>query len=242
VASEAVVEALRRRGVLPTGRRAKSTVSIVEKLRRESTKLSRMQDIAGCRVIIGGVLEQDRFVESLKADFPVAKLVDRRDSPSHGYRAVHVIVKTHGKLIEVQVRTSLQHLWAEVSERSADLLDPAIKYGGGPQWWQDILENVSRRVADLEKAEKVLADPTSGVGDLAKTCAALRRKIAQKRKEGRPKLQEYKEELQHLTNLLKRGKQVDKELRNKAARSRKEIDDWLAKANSVLEQLKGRNQ
>jgi putative GTP pyrophosphokinase len=36
----------------PTGRPAKSTTSIIEKLRREKTRLSRMQDIAGCRVIV----------------------------------------------------------------------------------------------------------------------------------------------------------------------------------------------
>ena len=37
-------------GLEPTGRPAKSKTSIIEKLRRERTRLSRMQDIAGCRV------------------------------------------------------------------------------------------------------------------------------------------------------------------------------------------------
>ena len=34
----------------PSGRPAKSTTSIVEKLRRETIRLSQMQDIAGCRL------------------------------------------------------------------------------------------------------------------------------------------------------------------------------------------------
>lgn len=57
--------------------------------------------------------------------------MDRRVNTSHGYRAVHVIVREGSAMIEVQVRTSLQHLWAEVSEKLSDTDDPAIKYGGG---------------------------------------------------------------------------------------------------------------
>lgn len=63
-AYETVVRTLRQRGELPTGRLAKSTVSIVEKLRRESIRLSQMQDIAGCRVVVRNVLEQEQFVAS----------------------------------------------------------------------------------------------------------------------------------------------------------------------------------
>src|ERR1019366_1560512 len=107
-AYEALLQSLRQRGTSPTGR-LKTTGSIVEKLRRESIRLSQMQDIAGCRVVAGGVLEQDRFVATLKADFPDANVIDRRDSPSHGYRAIHVIVKLNRKAIEIQVRTALQH-------------------------------------------------------------------------------------------------------------------------------------
>src|SRR5262245_35279291 len=36
----------------PTGRPAKSTQSIVEKLRRESIRLTQIQDIAGCRIVV----------------------------------------------------------------------------------------------------------------------------------------------------------------------------------------------
>ena len=56
-AYEAVVQIIRQHGELPTGRLAKSTLSIVEKLRRESIRLSQMQDIAGCRVVVVDVVE-----------------------------------------------------------------------------------------------------------------------------------------------------------------------------------------
>jgi len=36
-----------------------------EKLRRERTRLSRMQDIAGCRVIVPDILTQDEVVAGL---------------------------------------------------------------------------------------------------------------------------------------------------------------------------------
>ena len=155
-AYEVVVGTIRRRGEFPTGRPAKSTDSIVEKLRRESIRLSQMQDIAGCRVVVANVVQQEKFVASLRADFPGAAVVDRRDKPSHGYRAVHLIAEVSGKPMEVQVRTSLQHLWAEVSEKCSDVLDPAIKYGGGPESWRVSLQSSSDAVAAYERLETTM--------------------------------------------------------------------------------------
>jgi ppGpp synthetase/RelA/SpoT-type nucleotidyltranferase len=34
-------------------------------------------------------------------------------------------------MVEVQVRTQLQHLWGEISEKLADKFGVALKYGGG---------------------------------------------------------------------------------------------------------------
>jgi putative GTP pyrophosphokinase len=116
----------------PTGRPAKSTTSVVDKLRRESIRLSQMQDIAGCRLIVQNVIEQNRIVRKLRRRFQAATVIDRRKKPSHGYRAVHVIVTVSGKAIEIQVRSRLQHLWAEVSERLSDSVGAGLKYGGGP--------------------------------------------------------------------------------------------------------------
>ena len=153
-AYEAVVRTIRQGGEFPTGRLAKSTLSIVEKLRRESIRLSQMQDIAGCRVVVANIVQQDQFVESLRTVFPGASVIDRRDNPSYGYRAVHVIAEISGKPIEIQVRSSLQHLWAELSEKSSDVLDPTIKYGGGPDEWRTFLVASSETVAGYEKLEK----------------------------------------------------------------------------------------
>jgi ppGpp synthetase/RelA/SpoT-type nucleotidyltranferase len=55
----------------PTGRPQKSTSSIVEKLERESIRLSQMQDIAGCRLVVIDVVKQDEVVNALSAAFRV---------------------------------------------------------------------------------------------------------------------------------------------------------------------------
>jgi ppGpp synthetase/RelA/SpoT-type nucleotidyltranferase len=71
-------------GLEPTGRPAKSTTSIIEKLRRETIRLSQMQDIAGCRLVVLDVVAQDQVVERLKGALPKAVVVDRRKRPSFG--------------------------------------------------------------------------------------------------------------------------------------------------------------
>lgn len=135
----------------PTGRPAKSTTAIREKLRRESIRLRQMQDIAGCRIIVSDVTEQGRVVSGLKSLFPQHAIFDRREKPSHGYRAVHFVVRNSGLPIEVQVRTRLQHLWAELSEKAADVIDASIKYGGGPEVVRKLLTACSEQVRAIDR-------------------------------------------------------------------------------------------
>lgn len=140
----------------PTGRPAKSTTSISEKLRRESMRLTQIQDIAGCRLTVTDIAEQDSVVQSLNNLFEKTTIVDRRQKPSHGYRAVHVIVSCLDKMIEIQVRTSLQHLWAELSEKLSDMVDPAIKYGAGSEAARALLASASTIVIRVESVERQL--------------------------------------------------------------------------------------
>lgn len=143
----------------PTGRPAKSTTSIIEKLRRETIRLSQMQDIAGCRLVVPNVLVQNQVVEQLKSALPKAVVVDRRKQPSYGYRAVHIIATARNKPIEIQLRTEFQHLWAQLSEKLSDVRDPAIKYGGGDAVVQQLLSGSSTTIASLEELDLRLSEP-----------------------------------------------------------------------------------
>lgn len=138
----------------PTGRVPKTPSSIVDKLRREHVRLSQMQDIAGCRIIVQDLSSQDDLVERLKDLFDRITIDDRRQHPSHGYRAVHVIVNHSGKLIEIQVRTKFQHSWAYVSEKLSDVVDRSIKYGGGQGELISLLMVASEITMHLELAIK----------------------------------------------------------------------------------------
>jgi putative GTP pyrophosphokinase len=158
-AYETVLEIIRSELLLqPTGRPAKSTTSISEKLRRESIRLTQMQDIAGCRVIVTEIASQEEVVRSLAHVFSGATISDRRAHPSHGYRAVHVIVNRDEKPVEIQVRTELQHLWAELSEKLSDVIDPALKYGKGLTEALTVLQGTSILINQQESNEKRLSD------------------------------------------------------------------------------------
>jgi ppGpp synthetase/RelA/SpoT-type nucleotidyltranferase len=122
-----------------------------------------MQDIAGCRVVVTDLAEQDRTVAAIEAAFDRVTLLDRRRKPSHGYRAVHLVVRDSGKMVEVQVRTALQHSWAELCEKAADVVDPSVKYGGGPAVVRGFLDRMAEYVKRIEEVESALA--RAGAGD-----------------------------------------------------------------------------
>jgi putative GTP pyrophosphokinase len=129
-AYQEVVERIRvGLGLAPTGRPEKTPESIIAKLQRSDTKLSRMQDIAGCRIVVDARWHLDTAVKALHSLFETARVVDRRQQPSFGYRAVHVIVRVQGRQVEVQVRAALQDQWANLVEAFSDIQGVDFKHG-----------------------------------------------------------------------------------------------------------------
>lgn len=114
--------------------RLKTVHTTVDKLRREAgMKLSRMQDIAGLRLVEDmSLIRQDRVAQQVATVLGEGRIVDRRAVPSYGYRAVHVYAKFHDRRLEVQIRTRLQDRWAQIVERLADRWGRQIRYGGEP--------------------------------------------------------------------------------------------------------------
>lgn len=116
------------------GQRHKRRSTIVGKLKRfPSMQLSRMDDVAGCRLIFQTVsglyefrdnLHRARFKHRLKND---KEKYDYIEYPkSTGYRGVHDVYSydvnsnagrhLRGLLVEVQYRTEIQHAWATAVE------------------------------------------------------------------------------------------------------------------------------
>ncbi len=82
------------------------------------------------------------------------RVVDRRERPSHGYRAIHIVVLVRERAVEIQLRTALQHLWAELCEKLADTFGADIKYGGGSEKIRRLLSTSSQRVSEIERIEE----------------------------------------------------------------------------------------
>lgn len=115
--------------------RLKRVPRIIEKLVRHPTmQLSRMQDIAGCRIVVPDLESVARIQNGLLANATVERVDDYNRLPkSTGYRALHVIVRAQASSVEIQVRTPWQQAWA----RSIELLDArlnlSLKDGLGPE-------------------------------------------------------------------------------------------------------------
>ncbi|RKQ86618.1 ppGpp synthetase/RelA/SpoT-type nucleotidyltransferase [Solirubrobacter pauli] len=124
--------------VAPTSR-VKNTGTILEKLERHGGSwLKSIHDLAGMRIVVDRDRNaQDALVSELIKLFGdearEPKVIDRRESPSHGYRAVHVIVFPEDMAVEIQVRTRWQHEWADMFEKLADRVGRDIRYGQPPE-------------------------------------------------------------------------------------------------------------
>lgn len=119
--------------------RLKKFPTIVDKLLREPTmKLSRMADIGGVRAVLPDQAAAYAIASQLRRNWTITKFRDYVAEPkADGYRALHLINRNHGRLIEVQLRTRLQDAWANSVEVDARRVAPGLKFGAGPQTLQD---------------------------------------------------------------------------------------------------------
>lgn len=154
--------------------RLKRTPSILKKLERKQThtmKLSQMQDIGGCRAVLK-TDDNARKLEGLYKKSNIKhKLVNTKDyilkPKPDGYRSIHLIYKYNsdkmktfnGLLIEIQLRSRIQHAWATAVETVDLFTKQAIKSNEGREDWSYFFKIVSSAFAALENCPPVPGTP-----------------------------------------------------------------------------------
>jgi ppGpp synthetase/RelA/SpoT-type nucleotidyltranferase len=162
-----------------SAQRLKRVPSIIKKLNRSyggnkpSMKLTQMQDIAGCRVIMSNVKLANKLYQEyyIKGDLKHKKVNEKNyiNRPkADGYRSIHLIYKYssdkgkkdyNGLLVEVQIRSKLQHLWATAVETVDFFTNQAIKSNEGQKDWTTFFRLVSSAFAQFEDCPIVPGTP-----------------------------------------------------------------------------------
>lgn len=139
--------------------RLKRMPTILGKLERyPAMKLSRMEDIGGCRAVLpGGAPEVAGVLRRIRRNWEITRFRDYMTNPRPtGYRAVHVIIKRGERLIEIQLRTPRQHEWAMAVDRTASRLGmPELKDGNGPADLTRFFERAAHGLALEEQGKPV---------------------------------------------------------------------------------------
>ena len=133
--------------------RLKRAVSIIEKLKRQpEMKLSRMQDIAGVRVVSSA----DSLSMGWLSALSVIRDYDYNNKPkTSGYSAYHIILNLKEDCykdfqIELQIRTYWQHIWAMAVETVGMFYGEALKASQGSEDWLDFFKLASAALSHIE--------------------------------------------------------------------------------------------
>ena len=138
--------------------RLKRKPQIIKKLHRLSVRLSQLQDIGGIRIIFDtndNISDFMKFFDSklIKSKyFSIERLIDYRDlgREDSGYRAVHFIMKRNGIKIELQLRSRIQHYWAESIERTSVIYGYNLKNLEGDQTVINYFKQLSNVFYEIE--------------------------------------------------------------------------------------------
>ncbi len=154
--------------------RLKRLPTIIDKLGRyPDMNLSQMQDIGGIRAVVNTV----KNVQKLQAEYKDPKRFTHklrkendyilRPKPD-GYRGVHLVFEYNntlsrnglaasysGLLVELQIRTELQHVWATAVETTGTLVGESFKTGAGSTNWKEFFALVSSAFAIVERSPVV---------------------------------------------------------------------------------------
>lgn len=163
--AENVAKELSKNGipVAFSSKRLKRMTSIIEKLKHNPDMgLGGIQDIGGTRFAFSDIptlLQAYNSIETATFEhFTLKTTYDYISKPKEsGYRSIHFVYKYHsekedldGMLIELQIRTRLQHDWATAVETAELISQSALKASAGDEKWQDYFKLVSAIFARQE--------------------------------------------------------------------------------------------
>jgi putative GTP pyrophosphokinase len=159
---------VREHGRPDVTQRLKKMPTIIDKLCREPTmQLANMEDIAGVRAVLPDQDAVDQVARKLRKNWKhIHRYRDyvRAPKPS-GYRAIHIIAVKKGVHVEVQLRTSLQDVWANQVERDSRALRVNYKAGAGAEevhnYYVAISELFAARESGLEPDDAFMQELVS---------------------------------------------------------------------------------
>lgn len=137
--------------------------------------LSTMQDIAGCRAVVGTVTDayalKHLYESKSKRSTFSQELIERwskdyiQSPKPDGYRSLHLVVKfrtnykrishCNGLRVEIQIRSKMQHAWAMAVETASAVTNQALKSGSGADEWKRFFLLVGALIAYNEGTQLV---------------------------------------------------------------------------------------
>ena len=153
--------------------RLKRLPSIQAKLRRMSTlRLTQMQDIGGCRVVLARTGLAFRLaaeaIETTRHE--LVRFDNYIEQPRRsGYRGLHLVYsynseklkQVRGLKVEVQIRSRPQHQWATAVETVGTFIGEDLKSGVGDKTWVRFFALMSSVIAQQERTPNVLGTPAN---------------------------------------------------------------------------------
>ena len=142
-------------------------------LRYPSMTLGGMQDVGGCRAVVGNVHRVELLVHAYSTSYTSHELLRYKDyikePKTDGYRSYHLIYRYHsdyvdqqawdGLQIEIQLRSRLQHAWATAVETVDFFTGQALKSSVGQQRWKDFFKLMGSALALRESTALVPGTP-----------------------------------------------------------------------------------
>lgn len=161
--------------------RLKRKPQIVRKLNRLSVRLTQLQDIGGCRIIVPKDNDVDQIFTFLEekakteAGFNIDRITDYRERgrDDTGYRSLHVILERDKLNLELQIRSRIQHYWAESIERTSVIYGHHLKEKEGAPEVIDYFKHLSDVFYEIESGREPNPTQKIQIDALRQSCERI---------------------------------------------------------------------